>query len=347
MHLELSRSGRGAVFVKNQSQEFLRALLPEELLIKVSWAPINPSDIGYVHGTYPLPSKPRPCVLGFEGSGIVEEVGDCLDRTLIGKRVSFLTNPKEYYGSFSTKTITDFRLVHPLKNQGLDMAQAACLMLNPLSVILMVNEALEFDTNRKEKRVLVNLFGSSQLGMMLSKYCELPGIECPLWSVYRSPEALERTLKTLGEGKERSKIKEGLVFHMGIEELKEKIRETKEPVSILSSAGDDLPVSLLQESPKDSSLIYYGWMGGKTLNNLDLPTMLSKNLSVKSFWLHSHLGKENTDEIRKNCLFIEENSKNVFESKIGSHYSLENYKEALREALIFKGGLKAMFKMDL
>lgn len=43
------------------------------MLIKVEAAPVNPSDLLFIQGTYPA-GKKAPCVPGLEGSGIVVEV---------------------------------------------------------------------------------------------------------------------------------------------------------------------------------------------------------------------------------------------------------------------------------
>ncbi len=66
------------------------------VLVKVSYAPINPSDIGYIFNLYGrYKHKYYPCNIGFEGSGIIEE---SRDKTQIGKRVIFWTNyEKEKY----------------------------------------------------------------------------------------------------------------------------------------------------------------------------------------------------------------------------------------------------------
>jgi len=60
------------------------------ILVKVKYAPINPSDIGFIFNLYGrFKHKEYPCNLGFEGSGIIE---NSRDKTLIGKRVIFWTN---------------------------------------------------------------------------------------------------------------------------------------------------------------------------------------------------------------------------------------------------------------
>lgn len=60
------------------------------VLVKVSYANINPSDIGYIFNLYGRYKHPfYPCNLGFEGSGIIEESNE---KSHIGKNVIFWSN---------------------------------------------------------------------------------------------------------------------------------------------------------------------------------------------------------------------------------------------------------------
>ncbi len=51
-----------------------------QILVKMSYCPINPSDYMTILGLYPSGLVP-PTTVGFEGSGVVHEVGDgCIIR---------------------------------------------------------------------------------------------------------------------------------------------------------------------------------------------------------------------------------------------------------------------------
>jgi NADPH:quinone reductase len=59
-----------------------------EVLIRLAAAPINPSDLGFLAGSYAA-QRPLPAVPGFEGSGTVVAAGPgLLPRLLAGRRVS-------------------------------------------------------------------------------------------------------------------------------------------------------------------------------------------------------------------------------------------------------------------
>src|SRR4030081_158364 len=61
-----------------------------EVLIRVKAAGLNFADILARQGLYP-DGPPKPCVMGYEVSGIVEAVGAEIDRSLIGKPVVAMT----------------------------------------------------------------------------------------------------------------------------------------------------------------------------------------------------------------------------------------------------------------
>src|SRR5688572_4664308 len=65
---------------------------PGQVLVRVSAAPINPSDLMFVRGLYGV-KKPLPAVPGFEGSGKVVAAGSLAARLLMGRRVGCIPTP--------------------------------------------------------------------------------------------------------------------------------------------------------------------------------------------------------------------------------------------------------------
>src|SRR3982074_910933 len=63
---------------------------PGEVLIRVKAAGLNFADILARQGLYP-DGPPKPCVMGYEVSGVVEAVGEAVDQSWIGKAVVALT----------------------------------------------------------------------------------------------------------------------------------------------------------------------------------------------------------------------------------------------------------------
>src|SRR2546430_15554960 len=61
-----------------------------QVLVRVNAAGLNFADILARQGLYP-DGPPKPCVMGYEVSGIVESAGDDVDRSFIGKAVIAMT----------------------------------------------------------------------------------------------------------------------------------------------------------------------------------------------------------------------------------------------------------------
>src|SRR5438270_8574719 len=61
-----------------------------EVLIRVKAAGLNFADILARQGLYP-DGPPKPCVMGYEVSGILESAGDDVDQSLIGNAVIAMT----------------------------------------------------------------------------------------------------------------------------------------------------------------------------------------------------------------------------------------------------------------
>ena len=86
---------------------------PTQLLIKVSFAPVNPSDVMFLKGMYGQPrQKGQPA--GFEGVGIVTAAGDeALAKIFMGKRVAFATGLTGW-GSWAEYAVAEASACIPL-----------------------------------------------------------------------------------------------------------------------------------------------------------------------------------------------------------------------------------------
>lgn len=98
-----------------------------EVKIVVRSAGINFADIMARRGIYPDAPK-KPCVVGYEVSGIIESVGEGVDPSLMGKPVI----AGAQFGGYSEKLITPAFFVFP-KPDSLSFEQAAGIPVNYLT----------------------------------------------------------------------------------------------------------------------------------------------------------------------------------------------------------------------
>jgi NADPH:quinone reductase-like Zn-dependent oxidoreductase len=123
-----------------------------EVLVRMSARPINPSDLIPIRGAYShrisLPNIP-----GYEGVGVVEDAGPSVSKNLIGKRVLPLRGEgtwQEY-----VKTSAEFAVPIP---DSIDDFTASQMYINPVTAWVTCTEVLKL---RPDDVLLVNACGSS------------------------------------------------------------------------------------------------------------------------------------------------------------------------------------------
>lgn len=123
-----------------------------EVLVRMLARPINPSDLIPIRGTYAhrisLPNIP-----GYEGVGIVEEVGPLVSKNLIGKRVL----PLRGEGTWQefVKTSAEYSVCIP---NTIDDFTAAQMYINPITAWVVCTEVLKL---KPDDILLVNACGSA------------------------------------------------------------------------------------------------------------------------------------------------------------------------------------------
>jgi NADPH:quinone reductase-like Zn-dependent oxidoreductase len=185
---------------------------PDEVVVRVEAAPINPSDLGLLLGpadmttarasgtaerpviTAAIPERFMRAVaaradesmpVGNEGAGVVVKAGASdAAQALMGKTVAILGGAT--YAQYRTVKAVDCLLLKP----GTTAAEGASAFVNPLTTLGMIG------TMRAEGHTaLVHTAAASNLGQMLSKLCVEEGIA--LVNIVRSPEQ-EAILRGIG-----------------------------------------------------------------------------------------------------------------------------------------------------
>ncbi|MCL4242928.1 MAG: zinc-binding dehydrogenase [Dehalococcoidia bacterium] len=176
---------------------------PDEVIVRVEAAPLNPSDMGLLFGGADMttarasgtPDNPvvtaqlPPAALramaarvgqslpvGNEGAGVVVEAGSSpAAQALLGKTVAVLGG--SMYSQYRTLKVGQCLLLPP----GTTPEQGASCFVNPLTALGMT------ETMRREGHTaLVHTAAASNLGQMLQKLCIEDGI--PLVNIVRSPQ---------------------------------------------------------------------------------------------------------------------------------------------------------------
>ncbi|MBC7956636.1 MAG: zinc-binding dehydrogenase [Cytophagales bacterium] len=185
---------------------------PEEVLVRIEAAPINPSDLGLLFGaadmstarasgtaagpvvTATIPEKLMRAMggrleesmpVGNEGAGVVVKTGSSdAAKALLGKTVAILGGAT--YAQYRTIKAVQC-LVLPA---GTTPAEGASCFVNPLTSLSMV-EVMRLEGHK----ALVHTAAASNLGQMLNKICIKDGVA--LVNIVRKPEQ-EAILRGIG-----------------------------------------------------------------------------------------------------------------------------------------------------
>uniref|UniRef100_A0A0G4HZA6 Enoyl reductase (ER) domain-containing protein n=1 Tax=Chromera velia CCMP2878 TaxID=1169474 RepID=A0A0G4HZA6_9ALVE len=145
--------------------EVRRVPLPQpkkgEVLIRVSAAPVNPSDyLAWL--TTEKGDKP----IGIEGSGVVvASGGGIVARSLVGKTVGFVAEETGSYAEYVT--VDALRECFPL-TAGVPVEDCASFFVNPFTVIAMLHTVQK----AQKAKVFIHTGASSHLGQMMVKLCK-------------------------------------------------------------------------------------------------------------------------------------------------------------------------------
>src|SRR2546430_3669172 len=105
-----------------------------EVVVKMSAAPINPADLNSIEGKYPI--KPElPATPGMEGAGVVTEIGSAVRDLAIGAQVILPHN----FGTWrEIAVIAADKLVAAPKE--IEPIQAAMLKVNPITAWRLLHD---------------------------------------------------------------------------------------------------------------------------------------------------------------------------------------------------------------
>lgn len=244
----------------------LPALGEGQVLIEVILAPVNPSDLMYVQGSYGRP-RTEGSPAGFEGVGrVIEGKGSAAEK-LLGQRVAFLGTVS---GSWAGHAISDAALCIPLRDDLRD-EDGAALIVNPLTAVAL----LELVRASGAKSFVLNAAGS-QLGRLILGLARDEGFE-PI-AVIRRPEDREALL---GLG-----AREVLVSGTG--DFREKAQaalKSLKPRILLDAVGDQIAADLFFAMPTQARWISYGKLSSEAPRLGQIGQLIFMDKHIEGFWL--------------------------------------------------------------
>jgi NADPH2:quinone reductase len=313
---------------------------PEDVVVRIEAAPINPSDLGLLLAMGDV-TKAEPIDAGFripltagvlaanqarvgipmpagnEGGGTVVAAGSSPEaQALVGKVVGFI----------SGNSYAEYRTIHrqsciPM-GEGVTAEEAAAPFVNPLTALGMV------ETMRMEGHTaLVHTVGASNLGLMLNRICLADGV--PLVNIVRRPEHVE-LLRS--EGAEHVVDSSADSF---ADDLREALTATGATIAFDAIGGGELASTILaameRVASEGAAFSRYGSDTNKQVyiyGSLDRsPTVLHRTFglswSVSGWLLTPFLGKLGAEGAARLRQRVADEITTTFASRYGMRVSLD------------------------
>ncbi|RJT38933.1 NADH oxidoreductase [Mesorhizobium waimense] len=242
---------------------------PTQVLIKVSLASINPSDVAFIKGQYGQPrAKGQPA--GFEGVGTVVASGDePYPKNLVGKRVAFATGVTNW-GSWAEYAVAEAVVCIPLLDTVRD-EDGAAMIVNPLTALAM------FDIVKQEgEKAFIMTAGASQLCKLISGLAKEEGYR-PIVTVRRDEQVA--LLKEIGAVH---------VLNEKAADFKTALRDVikaEQPRIFLDAVTGPLASTIFDAMPKRSRWIIYGRLDGETTVIREPGQLIFQHKHIEGFWL--------------------------------------------------------------
>ena len=290
---------------------------PGEVRVRMILSPINPSDLLVVQGLYGvLPSLPS--TPGFEGVGIVDEVGPGMLARMLklkGKRVVAINSAG---GNWADMAIIPARQARPIPDDIPD-EQAACFFVNPATVLAMARHVLAVPRGDW----LLQSAAGSTLGRMLINLGRHDGFKT--LNVVRRREAIDELKKLGGDA----------VISSSDGPIDEQVRQITGGVGVrhaVDPVGGETGTGVFRSLGSGGRLVLYGTLSGEPLT-VDPRLVISGPRTVEGFWL-GHWMRERS--IPSALLVFREIAalirKGVLRSDVGEVFPLAEINEAARLA---------------
>ena len=245
----------------------LPALKQGQVLIEVLMAPVNPSDLFFVQGSYGQP-RVQGNAAGFEGVGrVLASGGGKTAEALVGARVAFLGTVT---GTWAAHAISDAALCIPLRDDLRD-EDGAALIVNPLTAVALLERVREAGSDA----FFLNAAGS-QLGRLILGLAKDQGLKA-LAVIRRDRDT--QALRDLGAAEVLVSSAADFATQVGAA-----IKANK-PRVLLDAVGDQITADLFFAMPSGAQWVVYGKMSDEAPKLDQLGQFIFMNKRIEGFWL--------------------------------------------------------------
>ncbi len=286
---------------------------PGQVLVRMAAAPINPSDLGFIRGSYGF-HTPSPVVPGFEGSGTVGAAGPgLLPRLWLGRRVACSVSLASGRGTWADYVVTSATSCFPLKKP-LSWEQGAMLIVNPMTAIAF------FDIAKRDRHAaIVSNAAASALGRMILRLGQLHHM--PVIHIVRRDEQVALLRSLGGEYILNSSDPD---FCEQLNQMAGQLKATL----LLDAVGGEQTRQLLEAAPSGSTLLAYGSLSGEQSSVASAPS-LADGKQVARFFLPDWLAKKTLLKVLLDIRRVQHLVQNGLQTVVQRRFPLPSVQQAI------------------
>jgi trans-2-enoyl-CoA reductase len=298
----------------------------DEAVVEMRAAPINPADLNAIEGKYPG-RRELPAVPGFEGAGVVVDLGADVKTVAIGALVILPHNVGTWREALAVKA-SELVAVPP----EIKPVYAAMLKINPMTAWRLLHDYVDL---KRDDWLIQNAANSAAGRAVIQIAHELA---YKTVNVVRRPELIDE----LGaEG--------GDVVLVDGENLREEVRKATSGAPILlglNAVGGESALRLANCLAPGSTMVTFGAM---SLQPLKIPNglLIFKDLRFRGIWINKWYDNATMQERMEAFRALFEMAKRgLLKTKVEKAYPLSQAKAAVAHAAQSKRSGKIILEFD-
>jgi NADPH:quinone reductase-like Zn-dependent oxidoreductase len=302
------------------------ALGPQELLVAMEAAPINPADLLLAAGWFAVQPEVPGWPMGAEGVGRVLRAGSTADQALVGRRVIIL--PTFEQGTWAERVVVAARNV-VVVGEGGDVQQLAMLGVNPATAYALLHDYVAL---KPGDWVGQNL-GNSAVGQYVTALARQAGVRT--LSVVRRADGADR-LRALGADvvlTDGPNLPERIAEALGGSTLK----------LVLDGVGGAKTGDLTGALEAEGTVVSYSSQTGES-PILPLPDLIYRGIKLRSYFVVRWVKdtpRETLETVYAGLATLIE--KGVIHSPVEATYPLSAHAEAFARVLRAERSGKILF----
>jgi NADPH:quinone reductase-like Zn-dependent oxidoreductase len=286
---------------------------PGEVLVKISAAPINPSDLAMIRKTGG-DSDFSGIIPGLEGSGTVVAAGrGLLPKLWMGKRVACSAG-RHGAGTWAEYMVTAAGMCFPLV-KNVSFEQGSMSLVNPLTAI----EFIEF-AGRRGHKAIINNAAASALGRMVELLAVKSGIE--VINIVRSSSNAE-LLKSRGSRNVLDSSDPSFITDLAA--LARQLKATLLFDSVLNEQLKEMITAL----PGGSTVVIYGNLTLAENINIDPRSLIDNDIRISGFYLGARARENGLVKNMLNLIRVGKLMSSDLKISVAGRFPLDKAQEAL------------------